>query len=139
MKVSHTQENINSDAAHNAVAHAIQHALKLKVNIAAAVVDRGGNLVSFLRTENGPFQSIRFAIDKAYTSASFSVATSKWDELLPKNTILRESIINRERFIAFGGGLPIIINEECIGAIGVSGASEEQDEACAQAGLEAII
>ena len=54
MKVSHTQENINADAAHNAVAHAIQHPLKLKVNIAAAVVDRGGNLVSFLRTENGP-------------------------------------------------------------------------------------
>jgi len=41
--------------------------------------------------------------------------------------------------VAFGGGLPIAVDGECIGAIGVSGASEEQDEACAQIGLDAIL
>lgn len=139
MNISHRQENINSDAAHTAVANAVKYAVDLKVNIAAAVVDCGGNLIAFLRTENGPYLSIGIAIDKAYTSASFGVATSQWSELLPQGSILRDGIITRDRFVAFGGGLPIIVNGECIGAIGVSGASEEQDEACAQAGLDAIL
>jgi len=54
------------------------------VHIAVAVVDQGGNLVAFLRSESGPYLSVDIAIDKAYTSASFAVATSQWQELLPK-------------------------------------------------------
>lgn len=44
----------------------------------------------------------------------------------------------RPRMVVFGGGLPIRIDGELVGGIGVSGASAEQDEACARAGLEAI-
>ncbi len=139
MKLSHRQESIYWQSAHKAVNAAITHACSLNVQIAAAVVDQGGNLVSFLRTEGGPFLSIDIAIDKAYTAASFTVPTSQWEELLPSGSILREGILNRDRFVGFGGGLPIIVNDQCIGAIGVSGASEEQDEACAQAGLDSII
>jgi len=51
---------------------------------------------------------------------------------------VREGIVRRPRFIAFGGGLPILEAGQRIGGIGVSGGSEEQDEACAQAGLRAI-
>ena len=139
MKLSHNQQSIYWECAHKAVERALAHALKIGVHIAVAVVDRGGNLVAFLRSEGGPFLSVDIAIDKAYTSASFVIATSQWQELLPEGSILREGIVNRERFVVFGGGLPITENGECIGAIGVSGASEEQDEACAQAGLDAII
>ncbi len=139
MKLSHNQQSIHWESAHEAVEAALAHASEIGVHIAVAVVDQGGNLVAFLRSESGPYLSVDIAIDKAYTSASFAVATSQWQELLPKGSILRESIVNRERFVAFGGGLPIAVDGECIGAIGVSGASEEQDEACAQIGLDAIL
>jgi uncharacterized protein GlcG (DUF336 family) len=139
MKLSHKYENIDWQAAHEAVQAAVTHAREIDVHIAAAVVDNGGNLVAFLRSDQGPYMSVNIAIDKAYTSASFSVPTSQWGELLPSGSILREAIVTRDRFVAFGGGVPIIVDGECFGAIGVSGASEEQDEACAQAGLNAII
>lgn len=139
MELIHRQENIHWQAAHQAVEAAVNHAAALGVHIAAAVVDKGGNLVAFLRTENGSYLSVGIAIDKAYTAAGFGVATSQWDELLPKGTMLRESIVNRDRFVAFGGGLPIIVDAVCVGAIGASGASEEQDGACAQAGLDALM
>lgn len=139
MKLSHKQESIHWQVAHAAVQAAVEHAKEIDVHIAAAVVDKGGNLVAFLRSEKGSYMSVNIAIDKAYTSASFIVPTSQWDELLPSGSILRESIVNRDRFVAFSGGIPIIIEGECLGAIGVSGASEEQDEACAQVGLNVII
>ncbi len=139
MKLSHIQENIHWQVAHAAVQVAVEHARKIEVHIAAAVVDKGGNLVAFLRSEEGPYMSVNIAIDKAYTSASFGVPTSQWDELLASGSILREAIVSRDRFVAFSGGLPIVIDGACLGAIGVSGASEEQDEACAQVGLNVII
>ena len=138
MKNSISQENIVWQAAHTAVNAAVRQAEKLDVAIAAAVVDRSGNLVSFLRMEKGPYLSIDIAIDKAYTAASFSIPTSQWETVLPKDSILRQGILNRPRFIGFGGGVPIVLDGECIGAIGVSGATEEQDEACANAGINAI-
>lgn len=139
MKISYEYKCINSDSALIAATAALEQASEIGVSVAVGVVDRGGNLIAFLRSNAGPYLSIDIAIDKAYTSASFGVATSAWKEFLPKDSILRESILNRDRFVGFGGGLPIVNNGECIGAIGVSGASEEQDEVCAQAGLDSII
>ncbi|MFK8068542.1 MAG: heme-binding protein [Gammaproteobacteria bacterium] len=139
MKLSHVKNNIHWESAYKAIEAAQKHASKLNVPITVAIVDSGGNLMSLLRSNDGPYLSINIAIDKAYTAASFSVSTSDWKDILPKDSMLRDSILNRDRFVAFGGGIPIMLDGECIGAIGVSGASEEQDEECAQAGLNAII
>ena len=51
---------------------------------------------------------------------------------------MREGIVLRPRFVAFGGGLSILEGGVRIGAIGVSGGSEAQDEIIARAGLEAL-
>jgi uncharacterized protein GlcG (DUF336 family) len=51
---------------------------------------------------------------------------------------LREGIVHRDRLVIFGGGFPIKQDDEVIGAIGVSGGSEEQDEICANAGLSVL-
>jgi uncharacterized protein GlcG (DUF336 family) len=51
---------------------------------------------------------------------------------------VREGLVLRPRFVAFGGGLPIFEAGRLIGAIGVSGGSEQQDEVLAQAGLAAL-
>lgn len=138
MVITHKKQLIHWQSAQVSVKAAIEKASELGVHIAVAVVDSSGQLVAFLRSENAPYMSINIAIDKAYTSASFSIPTSQWREVLPQGSLLREGIVQRDRFVAFGGGVPIRLGDDCVGAIGVSGASEEQDELCAQAGLDAI-
>lgn len=139
--VSHSvaQRVIDAPAANDAVRASVAHASSLGIRINVAVADVGGNLVAFLRMPGAFLHSIDIAIDKAYTAASFGLPTSQWHAALQQHSeAVREGIVRRTRFVGFGGGLPIMENGERIGGIGVSGGSEEQDEACAQAGLAAI-
>ncbi len=133
------QRVIDALPANEAVRAAVAHAASLGVRINVAVVDSGGNLAAFLRMPGAFLHSIDIAIDKAYTAASFGLPTSQWHAALQQHSeAVREGIVFRPRFVAFGGGLPIVEAGQRIGGIGVSGGSEEQDEACAQAGLSAI-
>ena len=130
---------IDWHAAHQAIGAAVQAAEALGVRVNVAVVDASGVLAAFLRMPGAPLHSVEIAIDKAYTAASFGLATSQWTEVLQKHSsAVRDGLVLRPRFVAFGGGLPVLENGQRIGGIGVSGGSEEQDEACARAGLTAI-
>ena len=103
-----------------------------------AIVDDGGELFYFRRDATSFQGSIEIAINKAWTATRFGFPTR----------VLGENIVNREpgkvhgiqfmdRLIIFPGGLPIIVDGTVIGGIGVSGATGDQDEECAQAGLDA--
>ena len=136
------QRVISADAAAAAVAAAVAHAGTLGVRINAAVVDGSGTLAAFLRMPGAFLHSVGIAIDKAYTAASFGFPTSQWPQILAGDEALRLGLPMRPRLVVFGGGLPIVESSNdggaLIGGIGVSGASAEQDEACARAGLDAI-
>ncbi|MCM2297631.1 heme-binding protein [Rhodoferax sp.] len=133
------QRVIDAMAASEAVRAAVAHAALLGIRINVAVVDAGGNLAGFLRMPGAFLHSIDIAIDKAYTAASFGLPTSQWHAALQQHSAaVRDGIVRRPRFVGFGGGLPIVEAGQRLGGIGVSGGSEEQDEACAQAGLAAI-
>ena len=85
-----------------------------------------------------PWGVIDIAIDKAYTAASFGLPTGAWHAALASHSdAVRQGLVLRPRFVAFGGGLPIVEDGALIGGIGVSGGSEAQDEQCANAGLDA--
>jgi uncharacterized protein GlcG (DUF336 family) len=103
------------------------------------VVDAGGTLAAFLRMPGAPLHSVDIAIDKAYTAVSFGLATSQWNAALQQHSsAVREGIVLRPRFVAFGGGVPVLASGQRIGGIGVSGGSEHEDEVCAHAGLAAL-
>jgi uncharacterized protein GlcG (DUF336 family) len=133
------QRVIDAVPANEAVRAAVAHAASLGIRINVAVVDSGGNLAAFLRMPGAFLHSIDIAIDKAYTAVSFGLPTSQWHAALQQHSdAVREGIVRRPRFVGFSGGLPIVENGQRMGGIGVSGGSEAQDEACAQAGLSAI-
>ena len=133
------QRLIDVLAASDAVRASVAYAQALGVAVNVAVVDVSGVQVAFLRMPGAPLHSIDIAIDKAYTAASFGLATSQWHKVLQEHSpAVREGLVLRPRFVAFGGGLPILEDGLRIGGIGVSGGSEQQDEAIAQAGLKAI-
>ncbi|HKE38681.1 MAG TPA: heme-binding protein [Casimicrobiaceae bacterium] len=139
MKIESPQSVVHWEAAVAAVTAAVRWAEDGGLRVNVAVVDAGGNLAAFLRMPGGFLHSIDVAIDKAYTAAGFGLPTSVWTEALASHSpAVRDGLPRRPRMVCFGGGLPIRYEGRLIGGIGVSGGSEEQDDACARAGLVAI-
>lgn len=138
MELAVSQSTISWEAASAAAQAAVRHAEAHGLRINVGVVDAGGNLAAFLRMPGAFLQSIELAIDKAYTAAGFGFRTKEWMALVGADEGMKLGFSSRPRLIVFGGGVPIRVNGELIGGIGVSGASEEEDEACALAGLAAI-
>lgn len=137
MQVAVQMPGVSAEAAATAVQAAVAHAEAKGWKINAAVVDRGGNLMAFLRMPGAFIHSIEIAIDKAYTAASFGFSTKDWMPAIGHDEGMKFGFSARPRLIVFGGGLPIG-QKDWIGGIGVSGASEAEDEECARAGLAAI-
>lgn len=125
-------------AAAFAVETAVSTAEKLGIKVHAAVVDSHGNTLAYLRMPGAFFHSESLAIDKAYTAASFGFPSGDWLTMVGDNERLRAGLITRPRLVVLGGGLPILNENQCIGGIGVSGGSEEEDDLCAQAALAVL-
>lgn len=139
MQVAASLPGITAEAAAAACSAAVAHAAARGWRINVAVVDRGGNLMAFLRQPGAFIHSIQIAIDKAFTSASFGFPTKAWMGAIGHDEGMKLGFANQPRLIVFGGGLPVPGGGgEWIGGIGVSGASEAEDEECARAGLAAI-
>lgn len=138
MKIAAPQVTVSWEAAHAAVEAAVRKAEALGVRINVGVADTAGNLVAFLRMPGAFPQSISIAIDKAYTAGGFGFPTGDWMKVVGDNEGMKLGFSAQPRLIVFGGGLPIRVDGQLVGGIGVSGASEEQDGLCARAGLLAI-
>ncbi len=139
MQVAVSMPGITAEAASAACAAAVAFAADKGWRINVAVVDRGGNLMAFLRQPGAFIHSIQIAIDKAYTAASFGFPTKAWMGAIGHDDGMKFGFSNQPRLIVFGGGLPLPgEGGEWLGGIGVSGASEAEDEECARAGLAAI-
>jgi len=133
------QSTIHWEAANALAVAAAEKATEMNVQVNIAVVERGGHLAAFLRMPGAAFHAIDVAMDKAYTAVSFGFPTTMWANILPGlSEQVRAGLSNRPRLAAFGGGIPIEFDGEIVGAIGVSGATEEQDCEIAEAALKAI-
>lgn len=106
--------------------------------VAVAVVDAAGNLSGFLRDEAAFLASSDLAIDKAWTAASFGMGTRAFSEMLETTPrAVRDGLLRRPRVTEVPGGLLFQVEGRTVGAIGVSGGSETQDEAIATAAVRA--
>lgn len=133
-----SNKSISTSAACAVAQAAVEHASSLGITINVSVVDRAAIEIAFLRMNDSFLPSMDIAKDKAYTAAGFAMPTMQWKEILAGNVQLQAGIVERPRVVTFGGGLPIFEGDDLIGAVGVSGGSEEEDVACAQAGIDAI-
>lgn len=93
---------------------------------AVAVVDAHGELVAFLRTEGCPLPSIKIAIQKAYTAArERSESRALGDKAREEDFPLTN--FGELGYVGWGGGVPIVVDDEVIGALGISGLPEIED------------
>jgi len=104
-----------------------------------SVVDRAGVLRAMLRADGAGPHTVDSSRKKAYTSASLRRATTDLADMIAKQPALQALREMNESILMVGGGLPIEIAGEVVGAIGVGGApGTHLDDACAEAGLDAI-
>jgi glc operon protein GlcG len=121
-----------------AVLTAIQTELDMRGKGAAvAVTDSQGELLAFLRTDGCKLPSITIAINKAYTAArerteSKAVGRASKDEEFPMTNF------GDLRYTAWGGGVPIVYQDQVVGAVGVSGLPESEDMELARMGAALI-
>jgi len=103
---------------------------------AIAVVDDGGNLIAAERLDNTFAAGANISIGKARTAALFKRPTRAFEEIINKG---RTAMTTLPDFTPLQGGVPIMLDGQVVGAIGVSGAaSAQQDEDLAIAGANAL-
>ena len=126
-------------SASKAVQVAIEACRKDGYKVSASVVDRAGVLRSMGRSDGAGPHTVDSSRKKAYTAASLRRPTTELAELINKVPTLQALREMNDNVIMLGGGLPIEIGGEVVGGIGVGGApGGHLDDACAQAGLDAI-
>ena len=104
-----------------------------------AVVDDGGALVAFARQDGALIGSIDLAISRAVTARLFDKTTAYLSELAqPGAPLFGIEQSNGGRVIIFGGGIPVRIDGEIIGAVGASAGTVEQDISVAEAAIAAL-
>ena len=131
-------KSMTPETALSAARAALEHCRKAGYQVAVAVVDRSGVPQVLLRDRYAGTHTVRVAVNKAWTAASFRIPTSA----LAKETqagMPMSGLRSHPRVLAIGGAQPIEASGSLLGAIGVSGApGGEADDACAAAGIKAI-
>lgn len=118
---------------------AIAKATAMGVPVNISVCDAAGHQLVFARMDGAALLAGSIATDKAYSVVAFQGApTGDWHHKLEVDSAVRDGIVNRDRLIIFGGGLPVTVDGDVVGAIGVSGGSEAEDEEIAAAGSGAL-
>jgi len=105
-------------------------------NTTVAVVDRAGQLLVVLRDEKATPQQVEMARRKAYTARMFRTSTLEFQKRTNDPYYAAQRDISD--ILALGGGVPILAGTDVIGGVASSGSSQEQDDACAKAGIAKV-
>jgi glc operon protein GlcG len=138
--VSLNHPKLTLEGAEAALAAAKTHAARIGVPVNIAIVDDGGFLFAFARMDGAKLASIEIAFNKAHAAAIRRQATgpARSGDEVSLLLSLGLAIGSRANQTPIRGGLPLEVNGECVGAIGVSAGTEDQDTEVARAGVAAF-
>lgn len=127
------QKNINIEIAHKIAFEILNESKKENVNVSVVILDRGGLPVLSVKGDNAGIHTLNTAEKKAFTSLAFKIPTTEFANRVEKVP----SLLQIENTTTLGGGLPIKVGDEVIGAVGVGGApSGTIDEKLGVLGIE---
>lgn len=112
-------------------------ATDMGVPMCIAIVDESGNLIAFERMNGGKITSVTIAQDKAFTAAAAKKATHDYNAVNTPGSLAFG--IHTEvggRISSVGGGLPVTVDGDVVGGIGISSGTPQQDMDVAQAGID---
>ena len=135
-------QRLTTAGAKKMIAAAINKAEEFGIAATVAIVDAGGHMILLERMDGGRFHTIHSSTTKAVTSASNKRPTTtrgaQGQDLDTLHAIGLSMAAGTQRWTAMEGGFPIIVDGECVGGIGVSGGTFEQDEDMAKAAVDAV-
>lgn len=121
---------------------ALARAAELDITVTVAIADDGGHLLMLERMEGGRFHTVHSATTKAVTAASNKRPTSskgaQGQDLDVLHALGLTLAAGPRNWTAMEGGYPVMVQDECIGGIGVAGGDWKQDEEIARAALTAV-
>jgi uncharacterized protein GlcG (DUF336 family) len=133
-----TERNMSLELASQIAAATVAACQANGYAVSAAVVDRGGSLRVLMRADNAGPHTLASSEQKAFTSASAKANTLAMMEAAQKNPGAA-NLVHIPGFLLLGGGVPVRVGNEVIGAVGVGGAPAGQlDEQCALAALDKV-
>jgi glc operon protein GlcG len=103
-------------------------------NVCIAILDDGGHLLHLARMDGATPANARIALEKGRTAAETRRSTANWQERVSK----RIELLRMPGVTPVQGGVPIVIDGTCVGAVGVSGVQSHEDEQIAAAGIKAL-
>jgi len=128
---------VSLENAKKAATAALAEARKNNWTMAVAVVDPSGTLVYYEKMDNTQTGSANVAVDKARSAALFKRPTKAFQDVVASGGAgLR--ILSLQGAVPIEGGVPLVMNGEIVGAIGLSGDSSDHDGICAQAGADSL-
>ena len=131
--------SLTLDDAKQMLAAAEAKAASLGIAYNIAVVDSGAHLLAFVRQDGALIGSIDLAIGKAMTARLFDKSTAVLSELAqPGKPLFGIDRGNAGKVVIFGGGVPVLVDDRVVGAVGTSAGTVEQDIAVADAAIAAI-
>ena len=104
-------------------------------NVCVAILDDGGHLLHLFRMDGATPANSRIAIEKGRTAAETRRSTAMWEERIKGG---RMAMLKMPGVTPVQGGLPIVVDGECIGGVGVSGVQSHEDEQIAKAGIAVL-
>jgi len=104
-------------------------------NVCVAIVDDGGHLLHLFRMDGATPANSRIAMEKGRTAAETRRSTAMWEDRVKSGRMV---MLKMPGVTPVQGGVPIVIDGECIGAVGVSGVQSHEDEQIAKAGIAAL-
>lgn len=135
-----TKLSITRALARIGVEHAIEESRSRGCLTCIAVLDGDGHLVSYDRMDGAPFQSAQLAQDKAYSVVGNGLANDEFWQMIKDDPWLVSGVQKLRGANWLGGGVPITVGGQVVGAVGVSGKSNmQEDRAIADAAVDAIM
>ena len=133
------KSSLSTEAAHQAIEAAEAKAAEMGKAMVIAIVDDAGILKAFSRMDGAALLSVQVAQDKAYTAVGFGMPTHGWHDFIKDDPPLADGApTGIDRLVVFGGGYPITVEGQIVGAIGVSGGHYSEDQQVAEAALVAL-
>lgn len=130
-------DKISSDEAQKMINYCVDYLKKNRKAAAIAVVGPEGELIAFIRMDGTSPAAAKIAQNKAYTAAIDRTETSKMGERMRDKD--NPAFWGDRRITGFGGGVPVIHNGKVVGAIGVSGLPEADDEQLAREAVKCLM
>jgi uncharacterized protein GlcG (DUF336 family) len=128
---------LSDEGASRAVDAAVEEARIMLAPITVVIVDEGGNLKALRRMDGAPLVSIETARNKAYAAAAIGMPVDDFFLAIREDVAAVASFASRPGLALIAGGLPLLVDDELVGGIGVAGAmTGAADRRIAEAGAQ---